>query len=1380
MNNNNRHFGLTDLPLLMLVLLASVGALVYVASKTSSSPSVSSVSPRTQLAQVSGSSCTTVCGGLVGYWPLDGNANDASGNGNNGTLVGSPTFTTGVVGSGAVSLDGTSQYVTTGSTGASTLNVGSGSFTVSTWIKTSYTSVTDKAIVAKRNNSANTESGYSIKIVNGKADFYFGDGTNGRSDNSSINVADQGWHLLTMVIDRSSNLKIGYVDGSVQVSHDISTIGAQTNTDALCIGSTCYNVDSGQSRYFPGSIDDVRIYNRALSAPEVSSIYQLGSGSSGSTVATYSITVSNNGNGTVTSNPSGISCGFTCSISVINGGTPYTLTASPDSGYVVSWSGCGSSSGNTCNVTVNSDMTVTATFRLQTSTHSITAISGTGGSIFPSGLISVNDGSNQSFTITPDSGYSISSLTVDNRTMSTSTSYAFSSVTADHIIQAGFTSIQQQPTGPQTYYIDYANGSDSNSGLSKSSPWKYAPYMAGFSGKYTHIAGDHFIFKGGVTWVGPSSGIFMNIKSGGSSYLPDYYGVDTTWYTGSSWSRPILDGNSSGSYMISSTNVDNLIFDDWELDNVGNSSGDGYGMRLSGGSNIEVKNMIFNTNAAQSFSYCCIVKNDSNIYVHNNLVENSGRMFIFIGGPGSPTNYVVDNIRIYDNDFEGQGSYSINNTTYHGDGIMIGADGNTTYAMTNLKIYGNIFRGSWMRNTAEIYLNGDLIPPNRITPYFSTNNTEIYDNIFAIEDTSCSTGETGNFIQAILGHANLSVFNNTFSGDACTSPNPVEGNRFDQINNLTIMNNIFSGMDNAVQINPGVTESVTVDNNLFYNITGDHLVWDDRQGGDRYTNCSAMQADPNGALGTAYCAVADPKFFTIPIGADTGDWHISSESAAIGTGVNMTALCSTLPGLCTDIAGKARPSTGPWDIGAYQYSSTPINNNPPPPPPPSPVNGSCSTTLNQCTVGTFYDVTDTSSNYLWSCTGTNGGTTAQCSLPISSGSSNNGNSNQGGGSTGGTSGGGVSSGGADGRGGGSITTGPVISNISVQASSTTAVITWTTSVQASTQVKYGLTYLYGSQSALNTTMVTSHSVTITNLQPNTVYHYALISKDAYGNQTTSQDYTFTTARVGATTAIITTQTNQTNPSNTVPGCPQGITCTPLASSNITPSSSSFTPISIGTTDPVVKTLQQTLNSKGYTVSYSGAGSKGQETSYFGSLTVAALKKYQCSVLSVCSGPSYGVLNQATAQSLGLISASYAAGQSSNTTPTNQDINCPSGYICTKTKGPSTNNQTTTNTQSPIINSNSQFSGTFTRSLTLGSTGSDVQALQVFLNNHGFLVSSTGAGSPGHETTYFGPATSAAVARFQNAYASQILTPVGLTKGTGYFGPSTIKAVNSLQ
>jgi len=87
---------------------------------------------------------------------------------------------------------------------------------------------------------------------------------------------------------------------------------------------------------------------------------------------------------------------------------------------------------------------------------------------------------------------------------------------------------------------------------------------------------------------------------------------------------------------------------------------------------------------------------------------------------------------------------------------------------------------------------------------------------------------------------------------------------------------------------------------------------------------------------------------------------------------------------------------------------------------------------------------------------------------------------------------------------------------------------------------------------------------------------------------------------------------------------------------------------------------------------------------------------------------------------------------------------------------------------------------FSTKLKLGTIRTDVKYLQIILNSDpATQVAISGNGSLGKETAYFGNLTKRAVIKFQEKYKSEILTPIGLTKGTGTVANKTIQKLNQI-
>ncbi len=99
------------------------------------------------------------------------------------------------------------------------------------------------------------------------------------------------------------------------------------------------------------------------------------------------------------------------------------------------------------------------------------------------------------------------------------------------------------------------------------------------------------------------------------------------------------------------------------------------------------------------------------------------------------------------------------------------------------------------------------------------------------------------------------------------------------------------------------------------------------------------------------------------------------------------------------------------------------------------------------------------------------------------------------------------------------TTPPVVSGVSIAPTDSTAVVSWITNEAASSRVEFGPTSSLGSPAVSDSALVTDHSLNLSGLAPQSTYYYRVISTDASGNTTTTNQATFTTLPVQVGPAI---------------------------------------------------------------------------------------------------------------------------------------------------------------------------------------------------------------------------------------------------------------------
>lgn len=506
-----------------------------------------------------------------------------------------------------------------------------------------------------------------------------------------------------------------------------------------------------------------------------------------------------------------------------------------------------------------------------------------------------------------------------------------------------------------TYYIA-ANGSDSNNGTSKTSPWLHAPGMTGCSAtcaSTTPQPGDSFIFRGGDSWhaesdAGTPVGLPWNWKWSGSSgncqLNPHvgsvvktsciYLGVDTSWSANSSWTRPKFtmdnpattsrpascqfDDTKINGIELASTNY--LILDNFELLGECWQSSTNANFIDTEGTGLEVSNSYFH----------------GWTYASSSSTDNYGQ----IGGNTPKTAYMMCDHNVFD----GSDS-SLGTTAGQASGMSLyNACTEIAYNVfthvsngcicTPIYVHDNLFeylyepQGSTHGNIVE-WNNENLALPNVI--YFYNNvmhdtnegegvNPEVVNSTGYMfnnvswryrENSNGSNGTDGTncFMTQVESATSFYYFNNTLDypcGVTVYAVASVTTSTFENNHSIGYPSSLLASListTGTIITDDGseIYQSESTANGQGYTISDEYAP----------TSSSGSTVGAGTNLTSSFCSqMGDP---TLTTACQTG----------IGTvGYNSSS------NVVTYAPGTPRPTTGAWDTGAYQFSAGSTSNPP--------------------------------------------------------------------------------------------------------------------------------------------------------------------------------------------------------------------------------------------------------------------------------------------------------------------------------------------------------------------------------------------------------------------------------------------------------------------
>ncbi|HVO58033.1 MAG TPA: hypothetical protein VMT51_10095 [Dongiaceae bacterium] len=529
---------------------------------------------------------------------------------------------------------------------------------------------------------------------------------------------------------------------------------------------------------------------------------------------------------------------------------------------------------------------------------------------------------------------------------------------------AGGSCPQGVPTGiTKCYYIDFASGSDTNAGTDESTPLKHSVGMKGCTANCSSMSlggGVGVIFKGGVTWdytIWPwqpyKSGSGGGDKYGGCSGAGClYYGVDKNWYAGASWSRPIFSGggwsnpgtnticNRSGGTFLDLSYSKYIIIDNFEFTEMCSNTGSNgkvyyiQNANGSGGGNFTVQNSYFHgarfpasAVPAHGDYWAAIGTFDGTLHFTYNVVDGSD------SGP-TPTFSTLAG------KYTGEAIYASTATVDHN--VMY----NITQALDIIPISIN---NNYMYNASATSLESD-VHSHIANDNGCNNQVTIYNNVV---DTVVS----GQGWQPGGGPCTYFFFNSIWSNSIMSQ----NGGRMLNVGPTSSTFHFFNNTMECGQDNAPATGGCGHFNQATFHVYNSHFV-----GGA--VDCGQNVA-PCGSWTTSAGTLTNASFGSIPGNptdiltqtqstANAAKYVYnaifqfapsSNSSSTVGKGINLMSLCNQINDPDALAACKsdttyavsydqvnhraipsgraivARPSSGSWDIGAYQYGSSSSN-----------------------------------------------------------------------------------------------------------------------------------------------------------------------------------------------------------------------------------------------------------------------------------------------------------------------------------------------------------------------------------------------------------------------------------------------------------------------